>query len=173
MTIATLGLSARLLLPVLTNRWLWFTLTLMIMLVMTSGFMFVRIRAMPYRTMERAIAPGFQQQYGAEIWMVATKCELGSLSVTTFTESIVADFLLSMMFIILTQGIPLQDKPGLQKPAIYLCTIAIILLFSALIKDFKVKNGGKSLPHHCSIQTNTFFQPIRSLMSSNYSQEFR
>lgn len=74
-TVTVLALSARFILPVLTNRWTWSTVTLITILVMTSGFMFVRIRGMPYRTVEHAIARGFQTQYGAEIWIISTKCK--------------------------------------------------------------------------------------------------
>lgn len=68
-------LAARLVLPVIQNRWTWALIVISTMLVMTSGFMFVRIRGMPYRTKDHSMIPGYQNQVGAEIWTVSFKCK--------------------------------------------------------------------------------------------------
>ncbi|EJD06042.1 dolichyl-diphosphooligosaccharide-protein glycotransferase [Fomitiporia mediterranea MF3/22] len=120
------ALTARLLFPVILSRWTWAFVTISTILVMTSGFMFVRIRGMPYRTREHSMMPGFQSQVGAEIWAVSFKY-----------------FVLSASFLGLTLGAPRQPKKTVQKMAIYAFTLLIVLTFSALIKDFKIKNGGK------------------------------
>lgn len=75
-TTVTVALTARLVYPVIFNRWTWAVITISTMLVMTSGFMFVRIRGMPFRTKDHTMVPGFQNMVGAEIWTVASKCEL-------------------------------------------------------------------------------------------------
>jgi oligosaccharyltransferase complex subunit gamma len=42
---------------------------------MTSGFMFVRIRGMPYNGSNGWVASGYQNQYGQETQVVALICE--------------------------------------------------------------------------------------------------
>ncbi|KAI5122956.1 hypothetical protein M0805_006835 [Coniferiporia weirii] len=119
------ALTARLIFPIILSRWTWAIITISTMLVMTSGFMFVRIRGMPFRTKEHSMMPGFQNQVGAEIWTVSFKY-----------------FTLSSAFLALILGVPHQTNRSLQKASVYLFTVVIIVTFSALIKDFKVKNGG-------------------------------
>ena len=67
--------AARIVLPIISNRWTWALIVISTMLVMTSGFMFVRIRGMPYRTKDHSMIPGYQNQVGAEIWTVSFKCK--------------------------------------------------------------------------------------------------
>lgn len=56
-----------------------------------------------------------------------------------------SDFMLSASFLVLIVGAPRQNDKTYQKAAIYISTLVIILLFSGLIKDFKIKNGGERL----------------------------
>ena len=70
-----LSLLARLSLPILLNRWNWAVITIGTILVMTSGFMFVRIRGMPYQTKDATMLAGYQNQLGAEIWHMSFICE--------------------------------------------------------------------------------------------------
>lgn len=63
-------------LPVLQSRWMWAALTVGVSLVMTSGFMFVRIRGMPFTGGDgNWIASGYSNQYGQETQVVAMICE--------------------------------------------------------------------------------------------------
>ncbi|KAL5511853.1 OST3 [Sanghuangporus vaninii] len=124
-TLIIFALAARLVFPVILSRWTWAIITISTILVMTSGFMFVRIRNMPYRTREHSMMPGFQTQVGAEIWTVSFKY-----------------FTLSASFLGLILGAPQQTKRPVQQLAIFSFTALIVITFSALIKDFKVKNGG-------------------------------
>ncbi|KAH8117566.1 dolichyl-diphosphooligosaccharide-protein glycotransferase [Phellopilus nigrolimitatus] len=119
------ALTARLIFPIILSRWTWALITISTMLTMTSGFMFVRIRGMPYRTKEHSMIPGFQNQVGAEIWTVAFKY-----------------FTLSSAFLALILGVPRQTNKTSQRAAVYLFSLVIAVTFSALIKDFKIKNGG-------------------------------
>lgn len=67
--------SIRHLLPVLQSRWTWAALTIIVSLVMTSGFMFVRIRDMPFTAQDgNWIAAGYSNQYGQETQVVAMLC---------------------------------------------------------------------------------------------------
>lgn len=68
-------LAIRFMGPVLRNRWTWATITILTSLVMTSGYMFTRIRGMPNTAPDGAwIAQGFQSQYGQETTVVASLC---------------------------------------------------------------------------------------------------
>lgn len=69
------ALSIRFLAPVLRSRWTWATITVLTSLVMTSGYMFTRIRNMPTVGQDGSwISNGFQSQYGQETTVVATLC---------------------------------------------------------------------------------------------------
>lgn len=72
-------LAIRFLAPVLRSRWTWATITILTSLVMTSGYMFTRIRGMPNTAQDGSwIAQGFQSQYGQETTVVASLCMLSS-----------------------------------------------------------------------------------------------
>lgn len=63
--------------PVLQNRWLWAAGTIVTSLVMTSGYMFTRIRGVPYVGPNGSwIAQGYQNQYGQEVQVIAVVCTL-------------------------------------------------------------------------------------------------
>ncbi|GJJ12135.1 hypothetical protein Clacol_006376 [Clathrus columnatus] len=70
---------ARFVLPFLLSRWTWAFITIGTMLVMTGGYMFVRIRGMPYvaggSNGAIIIARGFQNQYGIEVQIIGFICE--------------------------------------------------------------------------------------------------
>lgn len=62
--------------PFLTNKWIWATGTIVTSLIMTSGYMFTRIRGMPMTNGGQWIAAGYQSQYGQETQVVAAICKL-------------------------------------------------------------------------------------------------
>lgn len=65
----------RFFLPILRSRWTWAAGTVLTSLVMTGGFMFVRIRGMPPSGANgQWIAPGYQNQYGQEVQVVSFIC---------------------------------------------------------------------------------------------------
>jgi oligosaccharyltransferase complex subunit gamma len=69
-------LAIRYLGPALMNRWTWAFTTIVTSLVMTSGFMFVRIRGSPHSAADGSwIAGGYSNQYGQEVNVVASICE--------------------------------------------------------------------------------------------------
>jgi oligosaccharyltransferase complex subunit gamma len=83
-------------LPVIQNRTVWAAITLISILLFTSGHMFNHIRNVPYvagdgRGGISYFANGFQNQYGLETQIVATMCKFLSLP----TPSILCFFLLS------------------------------------------------------------------------------
>ncbi|KAI0273646.1 oligosaccharyl transferase subunit OST3/OST6 family [Gloeopeniophorella convolvens] len=120
------ALAIRFLAPVLRSRWTWAGLTVIVSLVMTSGYMFTRIRGMPNAAADGSwIAPGFQSQYGQETTVVASLYGL-----------------LSASFLMLTLVAPLQTSPTRQRAQIYLWSGVIMILFSVLVSFFRVKNRG-------------------------------
>ncbi|KAG1756747.1 uncharacterized protein EDB91DRAFT_34069 [Suillus paluster] len=112
--------------PALTNRWVWAAGTVSTSLVMTSGYMFTRIRGAPYVGQNGAwIAQGYQNQFGQEVQVIA------------MVYGILAGSFL--MLIIVT---PRQLSPGRQRTQVYLWTAVNFLVFSILVSLFRVKNPG-------------------------------
>jgi oligosaccharyltransferase complex subunit gamma len=65
----------RFLAPIFQSRWSWAIVTIVTSLVMTSGYMFTRIRGSPFTGGDgNWIAGGFQNQYGQEVSVVAFIC---------------------------------------------------------------------------------------------------
>jgi oligosaccharyltransferase complex subunit gamma len=63
--------------PILKSRWVWAIGTVVTILTMTGGYMFVRIREMPYTGGDGGwIAGGYQNQFGQETQVVALICML-------------------------------------------------------------------------------------------------
>lgn len=71
-------LSFRFAAPIFQSRWAWALGVISVILIMISGFMFTRIRNMPYVGGGGWIAAGFQSQYGQEVHVVAFICEFFS-----------------------------------------------------------------------------------------------
>jgi len=129
-TIATGILSAllvvRFLSPVIQSKWTWAAGTVIVSLVMTSGFMFTRIRGVPYSGGNgNWIAQGYQNQFGQEVQVVS------------FIYG-----LLSFAFLVLIMIVPYQSSPHRQRIQIYMSWIIIIFVYSVLISFFRVKNRG-------------------------------
>lgn len=62
--------------PILHSRWVWAGVTVITSLVMTSGFMFTRIRGVPFNGRNGDwIAAGYQNQYGQEVQVITIICE--------------------------------------------------------------------------------------------------
>lgn len=57
------------------SRWTWALGVVLTMLTFTSGHMFVKIRGMPNTMRGQWIAGGYQNQYGAEVTVIAGICE--------------------------------------------------------------------------------------------------
>ncbi|KAI0720999.1 oligosaccharyl transferase subunit OST3/OST6 family [Cerioporus squamosus] len=118
--------GVRLFLPILRSRWAWAIGIVLTSLVMTSGFMFVRIRGMPQSGANgQWIAPGYQNQFGQEVQVVS------------FIYG-----LLASAFLMLTLVTPYQTHPFRQRLQVYLWSGVILVMFSVLISLFRVKNRG-------------------------------
>lgn len=68
--------ALRFMAPILRSRWTWAVIVVLTSLVMTSGYMFVRIRGMPHSGPNgQWIAPGYQNMFGQEVQVVSMICE--------------------------------------------------------------------------------------------------
>ncbi|KAF8212220.1 oligosaccharyl transferase subunit OST3/OST6 family [Mycena galopus ATCC 62051] len=120
------AVTLRFIAPILQSRWTWAIGTILVSLVMTSGYMFTRIRGSPFMGHDGSwIAGGFQSQYGQEVQVIA-----------------VVYGTLGFAFMMLTMVIPYQATAQRQRFQIYLWSTIIMLVYSILIVLFKVKNRG-------------------------------
>ena len=76
-----LVLNSHYILPIIQNRNLWASASMIAILLFTSGHMFNHIRKTPYVAQDKNggisyFASGFQSQYGLESQVVAAVCEL-------------------------------------------------------------------------------------------------
>ncbi|WWC89728.1 uncharacterized protein L201_004653 [Kwoniella dendrophila CBS 6074] len=133
-TILATGVSLysmrKLLIPLIQSRVIWGTASLILILTFTSGYMWNKIKNAPYVAAGPNgkiswIAGGYQNQLGLESQVVG-----GIYGLLAF--SIVA----------LTILIPAQSSPVKQRIGVYLWLGMLIIVFSLLIKLFRMKNGG-------------------------------
>lgn len=68
------AIALRFVAPIFRNKWLWAAGVITTSLVMTSGYMFVRIRDMPPAGGEGWIAGGYSNQYGREVYVISFIC---------------------------------------------------------------------------------------------------
>ncbi|KAJ6561665.1 oligosaccharyl transferase subunit OST3/OST6 family [Mycena capillaripes] len=110
-------------LPILLSVWTWTIATIATSLVMTSGYMFTRIRESPLVAPDGSwIARGTQNQFGREVHMVFAI--YGTLAFS---------------FLMLIVVVPYQ-RPGLQRLYVYFWSAIIVLVYSVLVVFYKVKN---------------------------------
>ena len=115
---------------------------------MTSGFMFVRIRGMPFTAGNGDwIASGYSNQYGQETQVIAMICGLLPLSISSVTDMRREDGLLAASFLMLTVVTPMQSSPARQRAQVYLWSGVILIVFSILISLFRVKNRGATIAY--------------------------
>lgn len=117
--------TIRFIAPILQNKWTWAVGTILTSMIMTSGYMFTRIRGSPFTAGGSWIAPGYQSQYGQETQVVAAIYGL-----------------LAGSFLMLTLVTPTQMSPMRQRIQVYVWTAVIMIIFSILISLFRIKNRG-------------------------------
>ncbi|KAI8140108.1 hypothetical protein BJV82DRAFT_671880 [Fennellomyces sp. T-0311] len=113
----------------LHHRNTWAALSIITILIMTSGHMWNQIRNPPY-VMAGAggkvnfIAGGFQQQLGLESRVVAATYGI-----------------LAMAVVCLAVYVPKMKDTMHQRISVYIWTFCILIVFSALMNLFRIKNG--------------------------------
>ncbi|MCJ1310837.1 oligosaccharyl transferase subunit ost3/OST6 [Agyrium rufum] len=116
-------------LPVIQNRNLWAAISLIIILLFTSGHMFNHIRGVPYISGNGKggityFAGGFQNQFGMETQIIAAM--YGILSFAT---------------IALALKVPRMSDPKSQQFAVIAWALIMFVMYSFLLSVFKIKNG--------------------------------
>lgn len=147
-------------LPVLQNRNIWAAISLICVLLFTSGHMYNQIRGTPYVAGDGKggiayFTGGFQNQVGLETQLVAAICKFfsrltgGQLSPAgPFAVMIVltlmkfADGLLAFATISLALKVPRMTDPNAQTAAVFIWGAVILGTFSFLLSVFRIKNGG-------------------------------
>ncbi|RYP47021.1 hypothetical protein DL768_006881 [Monosporascus sp. mg162] len=131
--LATVGIFAKawpILLPIIQNRNLWAALSLIGILLFTSGHMFNQIRKVPYVTGDGRggityFAGGFQNQFGLETQIIAFL--YGLLSFATISLAIKA---------------PRERSPKVQQVMVIVWGSVLYLVYGFLLSIFRIKNGG-------------------------------
>jgi len=112
--------------PIIQNKWSWAFVTVVIMLIMTSGFMYALIRGVPFSGPNGEwIAAGYQNQVGKEVHLIS------------FIYG-----LLSFSLLMLILVVPHQSSPQKQRMQIFIWTGVTVILYSVLVSLFKIKNRG-------------------------------
>ncbi|KAK6429703.1 oligosaccharyl transferase subunit ost3/OST6 [Oleoguttula sp. CCFEE 5521] len=116
--------------PVIQNRNLWAAISLILVLLFTSGHMFNHIRKVPYVSSDGKgkvsyFAGGFQNQFGLETQIVAAM--YGILSFATIS---------------LALKVPRMADPRSQQIAVFVWGGVLLGMYSFLLSVFRIKNGG-------------------------------
>jgi len=118
------------LMPIVQNRNVWAAISLIAILLFTSGHMYNHIRKVPYvagdgRGGVSYFAGGFSNQYGLETQIVAAM--YGVLSFATIS---------------LALKVPRIADPKTQQLAVIIWGGVIFVMYSFLLSVFRIKNGG-------------------------------
>ncbi|KAF8153650.1 oligosaccharyl transferase subunit OST3/OST6 family [Mycena galopus ATCC 62051] len=124
--VLTVALAIRLRIPFLWTVWPWAISTIVFSLIMTSGYMFTRIRDSPWMGRDGGwIAIGKQAQFGREVQLI-----------------FVIYGMLAFSFVMLIMVAPRQRSALLQRLHVYFWTASIMVGYSVLVVFYKVKNKG-------------------------------
>ncbi|KAL2071358.1 hypothetical protein VTL71DRAFT_12593 [Oculimacula yallundae] len=129
-TITFLSVAWPYLLPIIQNRNVWAAISLIAILLFTSGHMFNHIRKVPYVANNGKggvsyFAGGFSNQYGLETQIVAAM--YGILSFATIS---------------LALKVPRIADPKIQQVFVLIWGAVIFVMYSFLLSTFRMKNGG-------------------------------
>ena len=133
-------------LPILQNRNLWAAVSLIVVLLFTSGHMFNHIRKVPYVSGDGKggisyFAGGFSNQWGMETQIVAGMCKL-TLFLENSYSSWGSDGILSFATISLAIRVPRIASAQQQQLAVLLWSAVMFGMYSFLMSVFRIKNGG-------------------------------
>ena len=135
-------------LPVIQNRNLWAGISLITILLFTSGHMFNHIRKVPYVAGNGQggisyFAGGFSNQFGMETQIVAAMCKQSwSKWANSNTDGLHLDGTLSFATIALALRVPRMSDPKKQQLAVFIWGAVMFGMYSFLLSVFRIKNGG-------------------------------
>ena len=134
-------------LPIVQHRTLWAAISLIIVLLFTSGHMFNHIRKVPYvagdgRGGMSYFAGGFSNQFGLETQIVAAMCKFWLIAFLKYEVLISTDGVLSFATIALALKVPRMADAKNQQVAVVLWGSVMFLMYSFLLSVFRIKNGG-------------------------------
>nr|OQO21168.1 hypothetical protein B0A51_10911 [Rachicladosporium sp. CCFEE 5018] len=133
--------------PVIQNRNLWAAISLILVLLFTSGHMFNHIRKVPYVSSDGKgkvsyFAGGFQNQFGLETQIVAAMCMYCLIVPIVQTTYYITDGILSFATISLALKVPRMADPRSQQIAVFVWGGVLLGMYSFLLSVFRIKNGG-------------------------------
>lgn len=138
--------------PIIQDRNLWAAISLIIVLLFTSGHMYNHIRKVPYVSGDGRggisyFAGGFSNQFGLETQIVAAMCTSKLLHppppiLLQNKYLLVSDATLSFATIALAFRVPRMADPKQQQIAVFVWAGVIFGMYSFLLSVFRVKNGG-------------------------------
>ncbi|KAF9434040.1 oligosaccharyl transferase subunit ost3/OST6 [Entomortierella beljakovae] len=113
-----------------TSKYLWSTISLLVIFIMISGHMWNQIRNPPYTVPGRDgrpgfIAQGFQNQFGLETQVVAV------------IYAVLTGCVISLIGVV-----PRIENPSMQRTTVWVSMGLFAFIFSVLIQIFRVKNPG-------------------------------
>lgn len=141
-------------LPVVQNRNLWAAISLIAILLFTSGHMFNHIRKVPYvagdgRGGISYFAGGFSNQFGMETQIIAAICKFSlelklSLKIGIGSNHLLIhpDGILSFATIALALKVPRMADAKAQQLAVIVWGVVLLGMYSFLLSIFRMKNGG-------------------------------
>ena len=134
-------------LPIVQNRNLWAAISIITILLFTSGQMFNHIRKVPYVAGDGKggisyFAGGFSNQFGMETQIVASMCMLNPSSFPQDTTLTFLDGVLAFATIALAIKVPRMSDPRLQQAAVFIWAGVMLGMYSFLMSVFRIKNGG-------------------------------
>lgn len=136
-------------LPIIQNRNVWATVTMIVILACTGGQMFNNIRKVPYVSGDGKggisyFTGGFQNQLGIETQIIGFICEcpLGTERLINPYANCITDGALSFMVIALILRAPRLSDSKIQQALIIGLSGGIFVIYGLLLSIFRVKNGG-------------------------------
>ncbi|KAK2731632.1 oligosaccharyl transferase subunit ost3/OST6 [Myotisia sp. PD_48] len=151
--ISLLTVTSAYVLPIIQSRNLWTAVSLLLILLFTSGYMFNHIRKVPYVTGDGKggisyFAAGFSNQLGLESQVVAAICNQAHIPrwISHFANSVKSlDGVLSLATIALVMKSPRTPDPKLQRTGVFIWCGILWMVYSLLISIFRGKSTGYPL----------------------------
>lgn len=128
--ITVIAVASPYIIPILQNRNLWAAISLIAVLLFTSGYMFNHIRKTPYVSGDGKggisyFAGGFSNQFGLESQIIAAI--YGVLAFATIS---------------LALKVPRIKDARAQQLSVFLWSGILLCMYSFLLSVFRIKNGG-------------------------------